>query len=137
MELGDIIELVTGIMSATKPKEGGGFDIDRGKLAMLGATFAGQQLMSRWQKRNTQKTLRRAEQLGITTKDLEKLKKKKGHLGRNLSIGAVMGVAGYLLVMKPEERSELFKNIDTVINEVTSLINELQGKPSDQNFAQG
>lgn len=135
MELGDVIELITGIMSATKPKEGGGFEIDRGKLAMLGATFAGQQVMSRWQKRNTKKVLQKAEQLGIDPKDLGKLKKKKGHLGRNLSIGAVIGVVGYLLVMKPEERTELFKNIDGVINEVTGLINEFQGKLSDQNFA--
>lgn len=137
MEIGDIIELVSGVMNATKSKEGGGFEIDRGKLAILGATFAGQQILNRWQEGRQQKVVRRAEKLGLSEKDLERLQKKKGHLGRNLLVVAGVGAAGYLLVMKPEQRAELFKNIDSLVNEAGELLNEIQGNPTSEPFKEG
>ncbi len=137
MEIGELIELITGIMGTTKRKEDGSLEIDRNKLALLGATFAGQQVLSRWQSGRQRKALLKAEKLGLSEKDLEKLQKKRGNLGRNVTIGAALGAVGYLLVMKPEQRTELFKNIDNAINEASSLINEIQGKPSGDNFSQG
>jgi len=137
MEIGEIIELITGIIGTTKRKEDGTMEIDRSKLALLGATFAGQQVLSRWQKGRERKALLKAEKLGLSEKDVEKLQKKRGILGRYVTIGAVLGAVGYLLVMKPEQRTELFKNIDNAINEASSLINEIQGKQSGDKFAQG
>jgi hypothetical protein len=135
MEISEIIELVTGIMNATKRREDGSLELDKNKLMLLGATFAGQQVLSRWQQGRQRKALLKAERLGLTEKDLRKLQKKRGKWGRNLTFGTVVGVVGYLLVMKPEQRTELFKSIDNAITELSNLINEFQGKPATESFA--
>ncbi len=134
LDFGAIMELVNGIMGATKPKEEGqqGFEIDFQKLGMVALSFAGRQGIS-WVLSNRRQK-KEAKMLSMGIKPDAKADKKGGKFVPGLVIGAVLGIGGYLLSMKPEDREALFKNVDRAINEIMSLVGEFQGRPYSNNY---
>lgn len=134
LDFGAVLDLVNGIMGATKPKQEGqeGNQIDMQKIGLVVLSFAGRQGLS-WFLKN-RRTKKEAKLMARGIKPEAARPKKSGKFVPGLLVGTGLGVAGYLLVMKPEDRENLFKNIDKVINEATGLISEFQGKPYSANY---
>jgi hypothetical protein len=134
LDIGAIIDLVNGVMGATKPKQDGeeGTQIDVQKLGLVVLTFAGRQGLSWFLRQRRQK--QEAKLLSKGIKPEARSKKKGNKFVPGLVIGGALGLIGYLLVMKPEDRENLFKNIDKTVDEVVSLVNEIQGKPYTSNY---
>ncbi len=133
LDFAAIMDLVNGIMGATRPKEDGeGSQIDTQKVAMVVLTFAGRQGLS-WVL-NQRRQKREVKMLAKGIKPGSETKKKGNKFGPVLLVGAGLGLAGYLLIMKPEDREALFKQVDKTINDVTGLVNELQGKPYSNDY---
>lgn len=136
LDFGAVMDLVNGVMGATRPKQGaegeqGGFQVDTQKLALVFLTFAGRQGLSWFLNQRRQK--KEAKLLAKGIKPSAK-QKKGGKFLPGLVIGVILSVTGYLLVMKPEDREALFKNINKLVDEGMNLINEFQGKPYSSNY---
>lgn len=135
LDFGAVMDLVNGIMGATKPKQDGeeqqGFQVDVQKLGLVVLTFAGRQGLSWYLNRRRQKKEASLLAKGIKPGAKEK---KGGKFVPGMVVGLVLSVGGYLLVMKPEEREALFKNINKLVDEGMSLVNEFQGKPYSSNY---
>ncbi|MEI6042840.1 MAG: hypothetical protein WCS37_00490 [Chloroflexota bacterium] len=136
LDFGALLDLVNGIIEATKPKDEGegqgSLQIDYKKIGLVLLTFAGKQGMSWFLTNRRQKKEARLLARGIRPDS--RRKKRGGKLLRGLVVSSGLGLVGYLLVMKPEEREILFKNINKVVDETLSLVNEVQGKPYSNNY---
>jgi len=134
LDFGAIMELVNGIMGANRPKENGeeGTQFDTQKIMLVLLTFAGRQGLSWFLANRRQKN--EAKMLARGIRPNTAAEKKGGKFAPGLVIIGGLGLAGYLLVMKPEEREALFKRIDGLVDGAVGFVNEFQGKPYSNNF---
>jgi|GEM_PF-1896746 len=132
LDLGTIFELINGVASSVKRGENGKTDlgIDPQKLGMVLASFAGRQVVAQVMNRRQRKTSE-MEQAMAYLRDKAGIKPAKKKIGALpfLIFGAVGSLVVYVVTLKPEERAQLFKNVDRLINQVGGLANEIQGRP--------
>jgi hypothetical protein len=141
LDIGTIIELVTGGMSHVKQKEGDqkGVEVDFQQLSLLAGKVLGRRAIAYFMERREDKRTEWDEAINILRRrsnlpPVERKKKKSSKFGTVVVILGAAAGAVYLLVMKPEERAALFQKIDGMINQVSGLVNELQGKPYSNDF---
>lgn len=132
LDLETVFELINGVASSVKRGPNGKTDlgIDPQKLGMVLASFAGRQVMAQVMNRRQRKTSEMEQALAYLREKagIKPAKKKIGTLPF-LIVGAVGGLAVYIATLKPEERAQLFKSLDHLINQVGGLANEIQGRP--------
>lgn len=141
LDLGALIELVSGVVDSVRQREDGqkGFTVDYQKLSRTVAGVAGRQAVSWVLSRRERRRSAYDEAVAILRERANlpqrvKKPKKKSRLLPSLAVGTVLGVAGYLLVMKPEERQALFNTIDHYLDQAIGLANEIQGKPYSRDY---
>lgn len=141
LDLGALIELVSGIVDSVKQREDGqkGFSVDYQKLSRSVAALAGRQalgwiLSRRESRRNAYDEALDILRTRANIPQRVKQPKKKSRILPTLIIGALLSLAGYLLVMKPEQRQALFNTIDHYLDQAIGLANEIQGKPYSRDY---
>jgi hypothetical protein len=141
LDFGTIIELVTGGMNHVKVKEGDqkGYDVDFQQLSLLAGKVLGRRAISyvlqrREDRRNQYDDAMDILRVRSGLPPKIRKQKKSSNLGAVLVGLGVLAGAIYLLVMKPEDRTALFQRLDNMINQVSGIINEFQGKPYSNDF---
>lgn len=145
--LGTAIEIVMVIINSTKNKEpgtdgkGGGLTLDKNKLAWGLSGIAGQQALKSFSRRRERKQLAQEYEAGLISeadfkagRRASQVKKKKNRFGTGLLAGLAVGGVTYILAMPPEQRARFFKQIDQIVNQVSGIIGELQGKPYSEDY---
>ncbi len=136
--MGTLLDIASGVMNSLKPGEngkpgGGGVDVQ--KLGMTLAGLLGRQAAGVVLAGRKRKVAQMDEAIAIL-RDRAGIKPAKKSIGilPFAVIGAVFGLAFYILRMKPEERAQLFSNLDKLASEVTGLVNEFQGNAYTSNY---
>ncbi len=137
LDLGTIIELANGLASTFKKGENGqsSMAIDPQKLGMVMVSFAGRQVMARLMARRQRQAAELDEAIAYLRQraGIKPPKRKIGVLP--LLVGGLgLGGAIYVALLKPEERTQLFKYLDGLANEISGLIGEIQGKPYSSDY---
>lgn len=144
--LGTAIEIVMVIINSTKNKEPGtdgkgGLTLDKNKLAWGLSGIAGQQALKSFSRRRERKQLAQEYEAGLISeadfkagRRASQVKKKKNRFGTGLLAGLAVGGVTYILAMPPEQRARFFKQIDQIVNQVSGIIGELQGKPYSEDY---
>jgi hypothetical protein len=131
------MEVVNGVMNSMKPREEGNNNmaVDPKKLAATFAPLAGRIVMGRVMAARQRKTKQMDEALALLRERAGIKTKKKGPAGRILFLlGLALGAIGYIATLKPEQREQFFKGVDKLVNDISGLINEFQGKPYTKDY---
>ena len=137
LDFGTIMEIASGVINSLKPQEEGKKSIafDSRKLAFglgsIGLRFIFGEVMSRKQ--------RKAEEM---EKALDYLREqagiKKKRSGPSAAVffvvGLVLSSGITFLRLSSEERSQLIKGVDYLVNEGIALANEIQGRPYTSDY---
>lgn len=146
LNLGLLLELGGVVLGSTRTRREnefgvGNFALDYRKFGLGLATLVGQKTLQGFGNKRKNGQLKKALAGGLISPEQfakgelpEKTKAKKGSAGRNLLVGGLVGASVYLLALPPEQRERFFKQVDTVLRQVISLAEEIQGKPYSQNY---
>jgi hypothetical protein len=143
-----LFEVAGVVLNSTRSKEPdqegkAGLAVDPQKLALGLAGIAGQQVLTAFARRQSQKRLSKELAAGlISVEDFKagrtaaevKRKSKKGLFRPALLLGVAVGAGLYLMSLSTEQREKLFKQLEQGLAQVIGLINEIQGKPYSQDY---